>query len=333
VGAEARTVVVTVSGKDSLLHCRRVLSKPAKRLAVAGGLVLAGWALGAVLSTTASADELPPGFDGQDTVSASGTTQTEAAADTTQSDTGQTSKQKAKSSSSSGLLSGLIGGLVDTVGDTLTTTVNTVHSTVDTVSETVGGVVDTVDQTIIGPITGGGSLTQLTKPLLNGLVSDGGSVDGGGTVTNTVAVSTTPVAEAAAPAAATSAPETPRPTAPSTTNYEPSTTPTHAAGPQLAPKRQAAAVEQPPTESGKRIGLPGSGGGSGGGGGLPAAPSSPVAPTTVTAGHDGSGGARQQNAILGSSATTTQLRLMGTSLDREADGAGRDAALPTTSPD
>jgi hypothetical protein len=78
----------------------------------------------------------------------------------------------------------------------------------------------------------------------------------------------------------------------------------------------------------------GSGGGSsGGGGGLPAAPSAPVAPTSASAGHDGNGGTRHPLAVVGSSTTTTQLKLIGTSRDHTADGAGREAALPTTSPD
>jgi hypothetical protein len=75
------------------------------------------------------------------------------------------------------------------------------------------------------------------------------------------------------------------------------------------------------------------GGGSGGGGGLPAAPSAPAAPASASAGHDGNGGARHPLAVFTSSSTTTQLKLIGTSRDHTADGAGREAALPTTSPD
>jgi hypothetical protein len=55
--------------------------------------------------------------------------------------------------------------------------------------------------------------------------------------------------------------------------------------------------------------------------------------TTATPGHDGSGGARQAFAVSGDCATTTQLKLIGVSRDHEVDGAGREAALPTTSPD
>jgi hypothetical protein len=349
-------VVVAVSGKEPLHRCGLVLSKPVKRLAVAGGLVLAGWALGAVLSTTASADELPPGFDGGGAVSTVdvsprsttqlsttnvSTTQPDGSASpktTAQSDSGQsatdttkattkpesTSRQKKSSQPSGGLLGGLLGSLVNTVGSTLNTTVSTV-------AETVGGLVGTVDQTVITPVTGGGRLSQpSTLPLVGDLVSGGGGWASGGTVTNAVAISTVPTAQAATPASASSRPGTPQPAAPAAASHLSSTMPTHV-GPHVAAK--PVATDQPPTQSGKRIGAPAGGGGSGGGRDLPPAPGSPAAPTTVTAGHDGSGGARQQNAILGSSATTTQLRLMGTSLDHEADGAGRDAALPTTSPD
>lgn len=76
------------------------------------------------------------------------------------------------------------------------------------------------------------------------------------------------------------------------------------------------------------------GGSSGGGEGLPSAPAAPAAPaSTVSPGHDGSGGLRQLFALAGDGDTVTQLKLIGVSRDHEVDGAGRDAALPTTSPD
>ncbi|WP_409183659.1 hypothetical protein F9C11_04555 [Amycolatopsis sp. VS8301801F10] len=76
------------------------------------------------------------------------------------------------------------------------------------------------------------------------------------------------------------------------------------------------------------------GGGSSGGEGLPAAPAAPAAPaSTVSPGHDGHGGLRQLSALSGDGDTVTQLKLIGVSRDHEVDGAGREAALPTTSPD
>ncbi|MFB9930911.1 hypothetical protein ACFORO_35055 [Amycolatopsis halotolerans] len=86
----------------------------------------------------------------------------------------------------------------------------------------------------------------------------------------------------------------------------------------------------PPVKERSRAG----GGSSGGGEGLPSAPAAPAAPaSTVSAGHDGSGGLRQLFALAGDGDTVTQLKLIGVSRDHEVDGAGRDAALPTTSPD
>ncbi|RJQ83490.1 hypothetical protein D5S19_19965 [Amycolatopsis panacis] len=76
------------------------------------------------------------------------------------------------------------------------------------------------------------------------------------------------------------------------------------------------------------------GGGNRGGGGLPAAPGAPSAPVTVAGpGLDGPGGARLPFAVAADGNTVTQLKLIGVSRDREAAGAGRDAALPNTSPD
>lgn len=75
-------------------------------------------------------------------------------------------------------------------------------------------------------------------------------------------------------------------------------------------------------------------GGGSGGGQAPFAPTAPSAPTCAAGtGHDNGGGHRHPFAIAGSAANHTQLELIGTSRDHSADGAGRDAALPTTSPD
>lgn len=74
---------------------------------------------------------------------------------------------------------------------------------------------------------------------------------------------------------------------------------------------------------------------SGGGGGAP--PVAPVsvgtAPSHVTSSHDGNGSQRADHGTLNWAPTLTQLRLFGVSRDSDAGGAGRDAALPTTSPD
>ncbi|MCG3749058.1 hypothetical protein [Amycolatopsis sp. Poz14] len=107
---------------------------------------------------------------------------------------------------------------------------------------------------------------------------------------------------------------------------------------QAAPARvlaaQPAAKQEtqpaPPVKERSQAG----GGSSGGGEGLPSAPAAPAAPaSTVSPGHDGHGGLRQLFALAGDGDTVTQLKLIGVSRDHEVDGAGRDAALPTTSPD
>jgi hypothetical protein len=219
-----------------------------------------------------------------------------------------------------GLLGGLVGSLVTTVG-----------YTVNTVTGTVGGLVDTVSHTVLQPVSGGPGALPL--PIIGGLLPGLGSSDCAnwpicGTVT--IAVPAKLPAKATTPTG--SQPGAPQPAAPvsdASAAVNRVTT-----GFTVAVRRAAyqhAAVDEPAASDKHLASL--AGGSSGGGRNLPVTPSSPIAPTNVTAGHDGSGGARQQNAVLGSSANTTQLRLIGTSLDREVDGAGRDEALPTTSPD
>ena len=68
--------------------------------------------------------------------------------------------------------------------------------------------------------------------------------------------------------------------------------------------------------------------------GLPGGTTAPSAPApTAAPGHDGPGGVRHPFAVHTDEATTTQLKLIGASRDHDVDGAGREAALPTTSPD
>jgi hypothetical protein len=78
----------------------------------------------------------------------------------------------------------------------------------------------------------------------------------------------------------------------------------------------------------------GGGGGGSTGGQPPTPPSAPGAPaSSVQHAQDQSGANRQPLAALATEHTTTQLRLIGTSRDHAVAGAGRQAALPTTSPD
>ncbi|HEV7980776.1 hypothetical protein [Amycolatopsis sp.] len=328
-----------MSDTEPVHRCGRALSRPAKRLAIAGGLMLASWALGAVLSTTmASADELPSSDTStvaeanttSETKSTKSSTSEERTAETSATTEDSTKQEPAerrkKQSSTSG--GGLLGGLLGTVVNTLTSTVNAVTSTVT-------GLVSAVSENVLAPITGGGGSNDgkppAKLPIIGDLLpspgdwSEGGQWKSGGSVTITAPAKQVEAAPAAPQ------PEAPQPAAPVTDTpavVSHSAPSTHVSAQVV---QQQTAVDEP-TKSDKRFSAP-SGGGSGGRGDLPPAPSAPAAPTTVSVGHDNAGGARQQSAIMASSANTTQLRLIGTSLDHEVDGAGREAALPTTSPD
>ncbi|SEP41014.1 hypothetical protein [Amycolatopsis saalfeldensis] len=218
-------------------------------------------------------------------------------------------------------MGGLVGGLVDVVGTTLNTALHTVGGVI--------GTVGSVGQTVLPPSVPGGSADQ--PPLLPidgvlGPVFSGGAVSGGVTATVPTLVGAT-VAPAGVTVPAATAPPA---GAPTTTTVASRGGLTETA---IGHADSARAQRQQQRESDTHA-INGGGGSGGGGGGLPAAPSAPMAPTTTaTPGHDNSGGARQAFAVSGDSATTTQLKLIGVSRDHEVDGAGREAALPTTSPD
>ncbi|MGW7538496.1 hypothetical protein [Amycolatopsis sp. NPDC054798] len=208
--------------------------------------------------------------------------------------------------SGGGLLSGLLGnpetdqpglldGILGTVDDTVDTTLHTTVTSVDTVIDAapVRVVTPPVDKVDPAPSTGG-----------------------------SIAV--------AVPAAKL-AKEPEAPVVVQVSKQAPVVHPT----PERVLTAQPAAAKQetqpaPPAKERSQAG----GGSSGGGEGLPAAPAAPAAPaSTVAPGHDGSGGLRHLVALAGDSDTVTQLKLIGVSRDHEVAGAGRDAALPTTSPD
>ncbi|WP_410668308.1 hypothetical protein [Amycolatopsis sp. cmx-4-68] len=229
---------------------------------------------------------------------------------------------------------GLLGGLVGVVGGTLNTVTNTVGATLTTVTGTVGVVTDTLSHTVLAPLTQPSSShpdSPVLLPLddLLGPVLSGGSNSGGVTATVPGVVT-----DAAAPVLTTT-----------TTAAAPETTPVVAATPATVTARVAyvhlaeqqntlPAVQQPdqPRDSGVHAR---NGGGGGDAPGLPgggtSAPSAPA--SSASAGHDGPGGARHPFAVHTDDVTTTQLKLIGASRDHEVDGAGREAALPTTSPD
>ncbi|MFI5605769.1 hypothetical protein [Amycolatopsis sp. NPDC051903] len=201
----------------------------------------------------------------------------------------------------------------------------------DTTLTSVTGVVDTVGDvggSVLPPVTTMPG-TGEDPPLIPigdvlGPVFSGGSVSGGVSAT-APEPATAPVPEIAAVAPGTS------------TEAVPATAPEqeihgvrYLGAVHLIPVQQSAAAAK--QDSASHLGA--ANGGGGGGGGLPSAPSAPAAPsTTANSGHDGSGGARQPFAVAADSVTTTQLKLIGVSRDHEVAGAGREAALPTTSPD
>jgi hypothetical protein len=268
-------VVVAVSDTEPVHRCGRALSRPAKRLAIAGGLVLASWALGAVLSTTtASAHELTT----PDTATVTETSTTNSSADAEKStSTKKTPKpvERKKEQSSSG--AGLLGGLLSSV-------VNTLGSTVNAVTGTVTGLVSAVNETVLAPITGGGSTGDGTPPPKLPVIGDllptpgwsgGGQWQSGGTVTITVPAKQPAVAVPAAPQ-----PEAPQPPAPVVDTPAVVSHPVQSTHVSAHVLKRRTAVDEP-ARSDKHFSAP-SGGGSGGGrGDLPAAPSTPAAPTTT----------------------------------------------------
>jgi hypothetical protein len=112
----------------------------------------------------------------------------------------------------------------------------------------------------------------------------------------------------------------------------PATTPQHRV--VFAAQVQLDVQSSPAAPAGSDTNAAPDGGGSGGGGGLPSAPVAPAAPTTSAhPGHDTSGGGRGPLAVLDSGMSATQLKLIGAGCDHEGERTGREAALPTTSPD
>ncbi|MEU5257434.1 hypothetical protein [Amycolatopsis sp. NPDC021455] len=224
-----------------------------------------------------------------------------------------------KATSSGGdLLGGLVGGVLNVVGGTLTT-----------VTSTVGTVTDTLSHTVLAPLTqpiGGNPDAPVLLPLDDVLAPVFGGSSNSGGVTAIVPGLVTGTATQAAGAVLTEAP--------------PVAAPVTAAVPQQSPSRVAVAhvivrhqelpvVQDRPRDSGVHA----SGGGGDSTPGLPGGTTAPSAPApTAAPGHDGPGGARHAFAVH-TDVTTTQLKLIGASRDHDVDGAGREAALPTTSPD
>ncbi|WP_318305918.1 hypothetical protein [Amycolatopsis solani] len=215
-----------------------------------------------------------------------------------------------------GLLGGLVGGVLNVVGGTLTT-----------VTSTVGVVTDTLSHTVLAPLTQPPAnnpdapvllpLDDVLGPILNG-----GSNSGGATAT--VPVATTVVATTTTEAPATAV---------QTAAVEAESQSTGRATTHFVVVRHVQ-PQQPRPEQPRDSGVHAREGGGDTTPGLPGGTTAPSAPApTAAPGHDGPGGARHAFAVHTDDVTTTQLKLIGASRDHDVDGAGREAALPTTSPD
>lgn len=340
------------------------LQRPAAKIVVAGGLTLAGWLLtGALTGSTATAETTTacqPAATStvehkglllghhrtshRDTGAATCAPQPESAAEktaaqqddetpaaqqqeataktqsTTDSGTADTTEKPAakKTTQSGGLLGGLVGSVLNVVGGTL-----------NTVTSTVGAVTTTLSHTVLAPLTQppadnpGASpvlpLDDILNPILNGGSNSGGvTVTLPATVTGSVTQVATPAVTepaAAQPAAGAAQQQTSRVVVVHLIEHQ-----------NTLPAQQ----EQQPRDSGVHA----RNGGGDSTPGLPGGTSAPSAPApTAAPGHDGPNGARHPFAVHTDNVTTTQLKLIGASRDHDVDGAGREAALPTTSPD
>lgn len=264
------------------------------RIVLMAGLAVLGWFVAALMSTPAAAASTA---DSEPTNSGGGLL---------------------------GAVGGLAGGTVNTVGNTVGTTVGTttniVTNTVDTTTNVVTNTVDTVTNTLGNTVD---TVTDTTDSLTGGLVR--------------------PITESTQP----SEPE--RITPVTDTEPEPTATvrtPVAKKQKSDAPERDSADADKPvakpepkprtaspPTTPATTHTSPG-----GGHGPAPfAPPTAPCAPGSSAAlahaGADHSGSHRQLLAGLDNGTTTTQLKLIGTQHSHPAFAAGRDAALPCTTPD
>ncbi|MEV4051559.1 hypothetical protein AB0J55_10270 [Amycolatopsis sp. NPDC049688] len=220
-----------------------------------------------------------------------------------------------------GLVGGLVGGVLDVVGGT----VSTVTGTLGAVTDTVGTLTDTLSHTVLAPLTQPSPNypgAPVLLPLDDVLGPVLGSSNPGGVTTTVPVVTITGVTQATA--------VEPVQAAVATTAADQQAT--RFAGTHLVVRHAESlpAVQDQPRDSGTHATT----GGGDSTPGLPGGTTAPSAPApTVTPGHDGPGGVRHAFAVHTDDVTTTQLKLIGTSRDHEVDGAGREAALPTTSPD
>lgn len=228
-------------------------------------------------------------------------------------------------SSTAGSESG--SGLVDAVGGVT----KTVDSTVGTVNNTVGTVTKTVDTTVSTVISTVQSVTSTVSTIGETAV---GTV--GGTEDGTLAPSTG--------VASTSDATSPDSTGTDSTASERSET--KAASGKSEKPAQRGAVHTVTAATPLTTVPPATVGDDAAASSAPApdAPAAPLTPPAAPAGpastgfahfqaSQDNGGHKAKSATLNSATTATQLRLLGTSQCRPVFGAGREAALPCTTPD
>jgi hypothetical protein len=338
-------VVVAVSGVVSMPRIRPTVSRTMIRLLTVGGLALATWLLSTLLSSAASAEEaypcpvagesgtvqpdtpaagslglaiprltsdpaatcaaesgstLMPPRPGEPTsrVSAGGQGSSEPSAPAPR----QRPSGQAPADEPSGGLLGLLGG--------------TVNGLLGTVGGTVEGAVGAVAHPVLGSVGLGENERTGRLPDLGGLLP--------GVITQPQPPGPVP-APVARPPAHHPAPA-PRPAR--TPRHEVPVTETGS----TAHRSLAPATGGPSRDSAAGMSSP-SGKGAGGAP-APYAPSAPACPGSgATTGHDSGGGMRQLLAVAAPVVTPAQLRLLGIGRGHRADGTGRNAALPTTSPD
>lgn len=346
---------------------RSVVRAAARRFLITAGLTVAGAALTFAFSSAAWAEDTSTSSGtGQSSTTAEATTETTSApaestepAETTATEpsepsestqsTGKTSTQQAKppettepetSSASTTMATddepepepvkqsssggGLLGGLVNTVGGVL-----------NAVTSTVGSVGDAVLKPIITPIVKpidhcpGGTDIVVTIPELDSGFDAWPAPATGDARGHSSTIAVVKPDHTADAVSTTEAPaDEPEPARVTPTQL------TTVSAPVKDKPAPAPAAPAPKSDDDAKVRAGSGGGGGSPGGGAPSAP--PCAPAGHSAsahpGQDNNGN-RSQFGVLPSSASTTQLRLIGTSRDHAADGAGRDAALPTTSPD
>lgn len=331
--------------KSVLSPAPQMLGRLILRALTTGGFVLLSWFFASALSTPASAapaDEQPlPSVTSSTAGSESGNglVNTVGAVTKTATDTADSVESTAKSARGSGdsessAKSSATSGLTSTVTKTVDTTVGTVSNTVDTTAGTVNNTVRTVTKTVDATVS---TVNSTVKSVTSTAATIGETAVGAvrGTEDGTLEPSTG--------TASTSDATSPDSAGTGTTASERSET--KAASGKSENSAQRGAVDTV-TAAVTLVAVAPETFGDYAASSAPApdAPHTPLTPPAAPSGPAGTGfahlqasqdngGHKAQSATLNSATTATQLRLLGTSQCRPVFGAGREAALPCTTPD